>query len=798
MTQTRNFQYHQPETARRHNAKVAKAFDTGVYQGFFPRVNVIDPSKIDLIRGADGMSSLITGEGVRVDEDADITQVVQILGAHLTFTRIDLVVGEYQFTNNPATPLIYKVIQGAIPTSLTQPYPIPEPANAYQVPICYVRVGPNAGPVVLTQTDLTQIPRGQYLNAPSEIGSLKPMIDPTNTKRLYVFGGTFYSRDGTAILNTRGSYSDVITDPGLGVTNYQYFLFDDAGNVTRGGTVATYETNPPVDSESTVIAVCEVKNTIGTEYINRVRDVRSGMVRAGQEGPEIDEYKDMLASTTFTQLVFDGLSNDNNVDFTTLDDGGLGAALTVEVDAADSSLTFSYVDNVAATGDVELVLGDFLSGASLSTPLTDFAVVAVHDIGTAQPSLQYDRSFISAVAGFTAVPRDLETNVVSTVENLLSTPAAMFIKLILPQALFPGTGGGATVTFKIFSIGLLFNTDPETSQLDQILDDGATAVTQGLRNAIGNPFQIWSKPNATAYASIDDNADFTMPVSSAAADVAGMINQFGPDGWMVMWDSGISVNPSLKRKRRGGGATDVPIFDMECSIPQAPATEVVPLEYRIPFYEIARGMPYSFALDFTVLTGAPAGRVGIQILRYKKLFTTTGLLASEGAGTSILYNTTASGRLVLSTDGVFNTSDSTYALGFRIVFAPDPAATALVRVGRPMAVAGNYVSDVPFVMPDDVLTKAAHYVSALNAKVYGYASDGQRVGIAVPHVRKHSALGTLRTTQVNITGSQNNSNIANISLVATENETDFSADSGAAGPFVIDSKLITEVLYDKV
>lgn len=792
MTQSKLFQFHSPETARKHNAKISKVADVGVYAGYFPRVNAGTPSKVDLILGNDAQSELVTSEGVKIIEDADLLAVVQITTApSLTLTRFDLIVGEYQFTNNTAVSMIYKVITGNFPASINDPVPIPEVQNQFQVPIALVKVRPGVS-VVLAQTDLFPLVKGQDLVAPSEVGSAKSAVDPTDTSRLFVYGGQFYSKDGTQLINFPGAYSEAITPVGLGSTNYQYFLLNDGTEVVHGGTVATYETNPPVVGESIPVAVVEVTNPAGTSLISRVRDLRSGLIRNSAESEETDELKDLLADSTFLNLIPTLFTSDSDIDLTTLDDGGLGGALQVYIDATDSSLTFEYDGTVAPTGDVEIATPDMLAGAGF-TGFTDFALVARHDIDTTllPQVLQYDRSFTSAVAGFTGFNRDLSKNILSTVEIVRVAVGVFHAKLILPSGLFVF---GTPATYKIFSLGLLVNTDPETSQVGVVIEDSTEAFRQALKNAIVNPFQLWSRPDSAGnIAAMDDNSDFTRSISNLAADITNKVDQTGPDGWQAVWTAGGTVPIAVKRIPVGTGPSDVSTYGLEVVIPSTVGVEELPLEFRIPWYEIARDKAYSFAVDVE----APIGKLGIQIIPYKKNFTGAGNLTQEFAPVTA-FNTVTSERLTLTSDGTWKTTNETYAIGFRLRLLSTIGLPTTIRLYFPMATSGAFPTDLPYVRPDDILEQTAHYVERTQLRSFGYASDQMSVGFSQSQVRKHSALGTLRAQVITATGlTPTLSNLSNASYTSEEKTLTFAAVSGNAGPYIVDAEILSEVLYEE-
>ena len=792
MPQSKLFQFHSPETARKHNSKISKVADVGVYAGYFPRVNAGVPSKVDLLLGGDVQSELITSEGVKIIEDVDLLAAVQITVApSATFTRFDLVVGEYQFTNNTAVAMIYKVITGSYAASVNDPIPLPEVQNVYQVPIALVKVRAG-GSVVLAQTDLFPLVRGQDLVSPAEVGSAKSIVDPTNTARLFVYGGQFYSKDGTQLITFPGAYSDAITPVGMGGTSYQYYVLNDGSEIVNAGTVATFETNPALVGESIPVAVVEVKNPAGTSLINRVRDLRSGLIRNNAESEEIDELKDMLGDSTFLNLVPTLFTSSNDIDLTTVVDGGIGAGLSVYIDSTDSSLTFEYDGSVAAGSDVTVATPDMFSGAGF-TDFTDFALVARHDIDTTLLAqvLQYDRSFTSAVAGFSGANRDLSQNVLSTVEVVRIAVTAFHTKLVLPAGLFLF---GTPATYKIFSLGLMVNTDPETSEIGTVIEDSTEAFRQSLKNAIVNPFQVWSRPSAAGViAEMDDNSDFDLAISNSASDITNKLSQFGPDGWQTMWTLPVFTGTVLIRRIPvGTGPSDVATYAMEVILPAAEAGKTIPLEFRIPWYEIARDKPYSFAVDVE----APVGTVGISILPYKKNFTGSGNLTQE-FGAVMTTNTVTNQRLTLTSDGSWKTTNETYAIGFRVNMTSQIGLTT-IRLSFPMATSGAFPTDLPYVRPVDTLQQTAHYVERTQLRNFGYATDQMSVGFSQAQVRKHLALGTLRARAITAVGlSPTISNLSNASYTAEEKTITFAATSGNAGPFIVDAEVISEVLYEE-
>lgn len=812
MTQTRSWAFQEAATARQANQHVASAAHPGVYQGFFPVVSTSSPvpNRIDLTLGDDGVSVAITSEGVRVQETAVLAGVAQFINPDATRERYDLVVLEYQYTTDRNIPAVYKVLQGSFATVGTTPV-LPQAQNQYQVPVCYVRirpVTPTGGPVFvsLTQADLLPVIRGQDVTHPEEMGALKPIIDPSdvNNQRLYVYPGSFPSTDRSTIIDFFGGYSELITATStvasmlVGQTQYWAAGITDDGVIDLFEQLTGFSDNPSDVTTALPLCVLEIRNVGGTPGITRFRDIRQFIARLGTGQDEIEQWRDMFADTVFEDMVFDPLTSLERVFLTSLTDTGATpdtSGLTVELDQAQSALVLRYDGVSPPSGDVELVLGDFLASAGF-TNVNEFVVVAIHDVpGAGSAGLQYRYSFSGVGGGFTPdpalAPLPLDNNVDSPIVATPGvSPTNLYVKLVFPVGLF-----AAAAEYRIYSIGVLANIDPAVATADKTLDDARTTLENAIRNVIANDFSIWSLPNETRFVAQNEPAGaspFSMIISGDAGDISAGKNQVGPDGWQSAWLTANGSSVTLERYQAGAVNTDRR-FALRTRIPTTGTDEFL-LEYRVPAFLFRIGDAVSYAIDVSTLTAEVAG---ISIRLYKR--DASNQLVIAATSPTVFMQSTGSKRLVVST-GSTQIDASHTAVGFIIHLKQSPSAAVEATWANPVGCAGEFTTVLPFSAPADPISALQHHTSVHRIMLQGYASEPAPVGMSVPMAPKYLSLGTVRATLVNLIGAQNSVNVGN---VTANPDTDhgqslmISGNTFQAGAYTIDVLAAVDVLYEK-
>ena len=800
MTQTRQWAFQDPASSRLANRKQSRVVDAGPYAGFFPRVTQLAgvTNRIDLTTGDDGVSVAVTGEGARIEEDTNLVGVVQFDNPSTSGqTRYDLVVLEYQYTTNRTAAAIYKVIKGNFAALGVTPE-IPVAQNEFQVPLCTVlirSVTATTGPslVQLAQSDLFPVARGQDVSHPSELAALKPIVDPTSAgdTRLFVYGGSFPRVDRQTIIDFVGGYSAEI-DPlnlvAIGTTEYRVYGVTDAGAVEVIETVSSFLSNPTNVEFAVPVCVAEITNSTGLARIVRIRDIRQFVSRLGTGDSEVDVWTDMFHDTYFDQLVFEPFLNLNLVNETTFKDNGTGNApsdVTYALDQATSSLVFSFGGSTPPTGDVELVIGDFVAGnfTNPAAAIREFMALALHDI----PDLQYAYSFSGLTSGY-STPQQLTDLLNSPIVKIPgSAPSQLYLKLIIPSSSsFFGAGAASA---GVRSVGILANIDSEVAARNVILNDNQATLETATRNLIGNPFQRWSNPSTSQFAAPYDNSNFSLEISGTQTNITNRDLQFGPDGWQAMWSSGQN---SAYIATREPLVTDAYMYQMRLEVPTAAGTPAqLPLEYRIPIERVRIGDAVSFAVNVDT-PDQNLVRLGIRFYRRPA----TGLSYSEVFSA---LNTGGFQRLLVTTDALTVDAD-VVAVGFVIYYSQSGGKDTEIVFSDPMAALGRFSEVLTYAPPPNMVDEAKHYVSVHRMQQRGFTAEPAPVGMMIPHPFKYAQLGTLRARAVTLPDAQNSENVGSITYSIEDNGQDIGvfAESVGAGPFVIDSQVIAEVLYEKV
>lgn len=801
MVQTHIWNFQDPASSRRANDKMARTVNVGVYAGYYPKVGA-STNRIDLTLGSDPVSELVTAEGVKIVETANLSGVVQFVNPSTSgLTRYDLVVCEYQYQPN-STPAIYKVLQGvsAAPGVIPE---LPVPQNIYQTPICYVRINPitpsGVGPptVVLMQDDLLPIARGQDVDDPKEMSGLKAIIDPTAPNRdvIYVYAGQFPNIDRTTLIDFRGGYSAGVSAlPSavpLGQRKYWVYGITDAEEIVPIEELTSF-TALPTDVESAVpLCLVEFFNPAGTPFITRIRDLRTYITRLGAAGSEDDLWADMLAGTYMDEMVYEPFLDLDLLNTSTLvqrDGAGVTSAapgVTLSLDQAQTALKIVYDGVTPIVNDVEFVLGDWLLNNSLSA-IREFMVLALHDL----PGLKFQYSFSSMLNGFSSTKYDLLSNLNATIiSSLGNPPSSLYIRVVIPASVF----SSGAFEYRLFSIGLLANISSGLAARNVVLDDQRTTIENSVRNMIANAFEFCSYPNATSFApDPDQNTDFEMTISGAVNDISADVNQFGPDGWQAVWNDGgtfvsdlltrVPVDPTGYRYALNMFTSDRGVIGM-------------PLEYRVPAHRFRMGDAVSFALD-----AEASQRENCQIAI--RLYTRDGsgqLVVNPGdeyfsAKTEIGFQ-----RLVVST-GTRVVDSSVVFVGFVIYHYQLAATDSEVTVKDPMAAMGDFPVLLKYSPAVNMRDELAHYVTVHRLRQLGFTAEASPVGMMVPMPVKYRELGTLRATRVNLSGEQNSDNVSGLTSEVSDQGSDVgvSGTTVQVGPYRLDSRVLADVRYERV
>lgn len=236
MAQNRIWDYGAPRKSKYLNDKFIEVIPTRrVYTGY--KVQAQGPATLNLdinLAGAN-TSVLITQEGVRVEEDADLIAAVTI-APDAALDRIDWVVASHQYTNdnNPQT---YEVIQGT-----TSPPAPPASLPDYKVLLATVYV-PGAATTITDDliTNEQEVNISVINNSSrADFIELRPEPQKAPDDTVFVNGGTYVTSNGSAVATVADGVADTVTFAPVvtpGNERYDLLTLDDTG--TAGSVVGT-------------------------------------------------------------------------------------------------------------------------------------------------------------------------------------------------------------------------------------------------------------------------------------------------------------------------------------------------------------------------------------------------------------------------------------------------------------------------------------------------------------------------------------------------------------------------------
>ena len=309
---------------------------------------------------------------------------------------------------------------------------------------------------------------------------------------------------------------------------------------------------------------------------------------------------------------------------------------------------------------------------------------------------------------------------------------------------------------------------------------------------VSNPFEFFTYPNDTAFPpDPDQNSNFVRIISGVIEDVAAGVNQIGPDGWQAQWaDGGAFQQCEMTRLPINSTAFR---YKMRLSTTDRGGV-AMPLEFRVPAHKFRLQDAVSFAVD---VDANVRNTCQISIRMYKRV---SGTLTISDEVFSRFVEAGAQ-RLVVSsaTQNVLVDAD-VIAIGFVIYHQQLTTNDSIIVLTDPMAAMGDFPSVLPFSPAMNPLDEMAHYVSVHRLQQRGYTGEASDVGIMVPMPFKHRDLGTLRAERVTLSGEQNSSNVTGITTEISDKGSDLAvlAQTVNAGAFRIDSRVVADVLYEKV
>lgn len=659
--QTRNVAYHSLDTSTLHNERLSGLLKPGVYKGYRLRRSSSDPAVVDLTNGNDDESVLITVEGVRIQEDAEIPGVVRFQAADSSFSRYDLVVAEYRWTPDNSIPQVYKIIRGPYQTDVSENPIRPQPQSIYQVPLAWVLIRPlssigGSSRVEIRQEDIYHALKASEVSAPFDVISLKPEIDLTDRKRIYVNAGIFPNSLGSSVVEFGGDYSSEIDDSGMVDGETRYFLFgvSDEGEVSVAGESTTLSTIPEIGSDILPVCVAVALKSGGITSIGYLIDIRFPFTRRTFAQEEETVYREYLRDSVFQYMRVDVCDFDTLFDVDTLLPSD--PDLTAEINRGDTSLTITWAGTAEPSSDITVATGNVLYGTEIGH-IRHILVLADTDI----VGLQYDYSTYSKTSGFTGTYYDL-----GTIQEILGGETSkIYLKFRIPSSQFTSAGSK-----KIFSYAICMQLSYDTLNRNTLAGLGLESISYQILNMIPNgDFFTWSRNDASGNVPDLSSRD-KIEYKISMATFASRQNIFAADGWQFTRMDFDPANGAITRvlwSRDAIGSSEDNTLDTALEwkgsawgTPPSQGQVIEDhLEFRVPIYGQYIGQYVTFAVDYLV---NQIGAVGIELRFYER----------SSNGSLLVQSSVRSG--VIRTDGTLlvksetTLSEKTYAIGFVIVF----------------------------------------------------------------------------------------------------------------------------------
>lgn len=783
MTQIKLFSYHDLDASQLHNRRMAELVQPGVYLGFRVRRNSADPSKLDISHGDDNTSVLLTVEGVRIQETAELVGELQVGAADPSFARFDLVVAEYQWSPNTSIDQVYKIIRGRYPSDPNDDPAKPSVQNEYQIPLAYVKVRPVTATggvrrVNISQSDILHVAKSIDVEAP-DISSLKPVIDPTNRLRLYVYPGVFPTVDGLSFVEFEGGYSEEADTSAMSDGEVRYFLFGitDDGTVSVAGQSSSVAAIPNLDSDALPLAVLKVAKRSGTAVGEDLIDIRFPFRRRAIPQSEDRFYQIALGESVFNYARLDTFREDSFIETDSLlpDDADLSAT----IDRGDTALKITYSGTSQPSSDVTIATSNILDGSEISS-VRHIMVLADSDA----VGITFDYSTSSPYSGFTGRDYDLDTIV-----ELPDGVSQLYLRFKIPATVFNGAGSKY-----IFSYAVFMNLDYEMLNEHSLSSLGLESAAYSIPNLIPNgDFKVWSRApsDSSEYPDIESRDIITLPIDKDSFDAREKI--FAADGWQFTRlefdadDGGIS---RVLWSRDAVGSLEENTMDTALRwVGQGgTAGQVNYLEYRALAPQGYDGQYVTFAFDYL---SNPREAVGIRMVFYQR--NEDGSLTAISSKESGPLRTT--GTLVLVSSETL--SNKVYAIGFIIGFQ-QTTGTSTVYVKNARAAIGRY-QVLPFTKARDAEDQIRRYYE--RGQIFSSASveQSEEVGGASQFgARKEVGLAENNqvAAQVATVAQGNRSvNAGNLAVEASEQGVLARAQAVSTGLVVVDLDWEAAVIY---
>lgn len=693
-------------TAQIFNDKMKQAVPPGIYAGFKPKINSGSLGGIDLVKGDDNESVLVTCEGVVIQETDDKNNVASVSFLGTSLWRWDMLVCEYQYTSNTAVAAQYKIIRGQLAVEADIVKPSTE--NRYQVPICYIKVPGNVS--ALSQDYIVPVPYQQWALT-ENITALKPVIDVNNNKRIFCYPGVFSNSDQTAIIDFKGAYSDNVTfaDISDGASKYVLFGVSDDAEVKL---LTTSYTDPYVMTaaglDAIPVCIAKVKRVSATTgYIESILDVRFPFYRQFGENSEKEPYLVQLATSTFLYGWIDTIGSS-----TRINDEPISTVTEYSV-VFNRGLTQLEITPLVAvpTQDFEIETTNILSGVTEVSQVTHFMVQA--DC-TADVTVDYSASAGGAYSGSYS---DLNKTVYG---NNIST---LYLKFKIDKSEFSGITD--TKYFRSYAVYINLNSDALSSaQLDNL---HLTDTVENRVNLVDNPFTQWSNT--------------TYILSKDSSEIASDTGISGPDGWQVVYSD---LNRLTCEKFIVSQATKAKFIYTG----GVPTGKYLDLEYRIPVDGLIAGRRLSFGFKaYSNITAGPGGTYATTV------YTKQGGLAAGirtykySSGSYIVESSVFNGAVMPNGEIIVRSSPISSSTAFiGVVLRVTDECGGSFWVENPILLTGEYYTLLAMPSRNYSNIRGLYETGRIGFSAFGYTNNIIQASTQI--APKYSLLGVVKARSI--------------------------------------------------
>ena len=776
MTQIRTTSFHSLDTSINQNNQLRGVVRPGVYQGYKLRVNAAQANYLDVTAGSNASSVLVTHEGVRIEETSEVAGAFVIQNADPNLTRIDLAVAEYQFSTNSAVNQTYKIIRGTYAASITADPPMPIRQSVYQVPLAYIYVRPQAATglgsrAFVTTEDIIHVEPAGLTRGPQDISSLLPIIESSDTRRIFIHAGMYPTFDGASRIDFMGGYSDPLPTTGLTPNTSKYYLFglSDEPAVVLIGSAQTEATLPTYVQD--ILPICSVKGTYtnGRVVLSELRDLRFPFTRQTLPQFEEEAYKNLLSESVFDHvrvepfrsldtLVVDSL---NNTD------------VTITLNRADTSVAFTSSSSV--TANVTVATTNLLASTAIGT--VQYFMIAV-DSNIANLGIQFSTSGpYSGFSSYTVRPN-------SIVRVPGGGATKLYVRFVIPFRAFLNSP-------TLYSFGAFFNLNEDVLNSKTVSEVNLDALKYSIPNLIANGnFRFWSRDDINGNTpDVDTQVDISYPSSNDYP--------FAADGWQfTQW--GFDAH-SAQISRVGlskdvfetgvDNTSDTALF-WEGAAAASPSTSPNRLEYRIPVPPGSNGQRITFSTSFK---SNATGILQIGIALYE--LAPEKKLRYQNFGPSYASHSGTTGTSVVVSNTQVN--EKTVAVGFIVEFSQRTAKTE-VALWNAMAAVGEFRS-LPYNEAQDATDILRKYYERGRVLVGTTVVEGDTLGTSVQFgAKKHTVLGPLEAQTISESDSNRSVNVGGLVYDVDANGLAVTAEAISGGIAKIDADFEAFIRYAEV